>query len=743
MADTEFSYHPAAAATGAPLPLERYLPPIQPGAAAAWLAEHASPGSWVIDPFGSTPLLALELARAGYRVLIASNNPILSFMTEILAEAHPRADFQAALAHLASSRRGDELLETHLQSLYLTECAVCGRAIPAQGFLWKNGAAQPFARLLRCPHCGDESERPITPNDLDRLEKLPGQASLHRARAFERVNIDPDLRENIEEALRTYQPRQLYFLFTLINKIEGLALPEDRRRLLLALAFSLCDDASTLWPHAGGRSRPRQLTTPPQFVEKNLWLALEAALPLWASQEAPLPFTRWPQTPPASGGICLYTGRLRSLLPLPAEVQPAAAFAVLPRPSQAFWTYSAIWSGWVWGREAVLPLKGSLERRRYDWQWYAGAITATIGALRRVVTDGFPLLALLPDLAPGFLAAALLAAEAADFHLEGMAVRPAEEQAQVFWKAASLSPARTGHPVETVCKEAVRACLLERAEPTPYLPLYAACLSSLARNGALPPHQEQVAREQLTTLQNAIGKAFLQPGLRRYENQSEQAESGLWALADLPTGNQPLSDQIEKEVVRHLQKHPGCTTFALDSAMCRQFSGTLTPDLDLLLAVLESYGQAEGDPLRWYLRANEQPAARRADLDEAARTLQSLARRMGFTVEGDQPQTWRNPDGSPAYTYHFLGSALVSRYVLGEPPAGQGVLVLPGSRARLISQRLRRDPRLAEAARSWHFLKLRHLRNLATRTDLTPSLWLIALDGDPPGGEDAVQLQML
>jgi hypothetical protein len=78
--------------TGSPpaLPLARFLPPVPTGMASAWLKENVPRGSWLLDPLGSSPSLALEAARAGYRVLVACNNPILSFMIETLAAARAR-----------------------------------------------------------------------------------------------------------------------------------------------------------------------------------------------------------------------------------------------------------------------------------------------------------------------------------------------------------------------------------------------------------------------------------------------------------------------------------------------------------------------------------------------------------------------------------------------------------------------------------------------------------------------------
>ena len=61
-----------------PGPLARFMPPLEDGVISAWLPAyaHAPAGSWVLDPFGFSPRLALEAARAGYRVLVTVNNPI-------------------------------------------------------------------------------------------------------------------------------------------------------------------------------------------------------------------------------------------------------------------------------------------------------------------------------------------------------------------------------------------------------------------------------------------------------------------------------------------------------------------------------------------------------------------------------------------------------------------------------------------------------------------------------------------
>ena len=71
---------------GDSFPLGRFLPPLPQGAVSSWLHTNIPPGSWIIDPFCSAPMIAVEAAQAGYRVLAASNNPIERFLLELYCQ---------------------------------------------------------------------------------------------------------------------------------------------------------------------------------------------------------------------------------------------------------------------------------------------------------------------------------------------------------------------------------------------------------------------------------------------------------------------------------------------------------------------------------------------------------------------------------------------------------------------------------------------------------------------------------
>ena len=97
------------------------------------------------------------------------------------------------------------------------------------------------------------------------------------------------------------------------------------------------------------------------------------------------------------------------------------------------------------------------------------------------------------------------------------------------------------------------------------------------------------------------------------------------------------------------------------------------------------------------------------------------------------------------YAFHTTATSIVSRYLYQPAPLApeRCVVVLPGGRASLLAFKLRRDPHLAEtAARGWHFLKFRHLRQIHSNPSLTLEMWQEMLDADPPRWEDAIQMKM-
>lgn len=715
-----------------PGPLGRFLPPLEEGCITDWLAKHVPLGEWVLEPFGASPLPAVEAARAGYRVLIAANNPVTRFLIESYAAPLPQAELKAALADLAASRKGEERLEMHIQSLYLTECATCGRQVPALSFLWRKGAEAPYARVYLCPVCGQSGERLTTPADAARAARAAETAKLHRARVLERIAPlnDPD-REYAEEALGHYLPRSLYALATLINRLDSLELTPLRRRALQALLLSACDAANDLWPHPVERPRPRQLTTSPQFREQNLWQALEEGVETWADNTSPVQVTHWPQMP-AGAGICLFNGRLKDLAAHLNHPPLRAAVTAIPRPNQAFWTLSALWAGWLWGRESAAPFKSVLRRRRYDWEWHAEALYAAFGHLFDLLKPDAPFFGLLAEPEPSFLTAVLTAADFAGFNLQTLALRTADDPLQIGWTRSAGATRSGSSPDPGLVGAVLRQFLNDRGEAVPYLHLHAAGLIALAENSCLS-RSGQDLRSLLSDAAAAIQSA-LRAGenLAHYETGKHHSlESGLWRL---PIGQEqatPLPDRVEREVVRFLIRRPDSSRLEIERHLYSLFPSLLTPSRALVQAVLDSYALETNG--RWRLRPEDAPAARRTELQQMSALLETMGARLAYDVTCLQPNIilWQ-ANGQVAYAFYLTASAIVGDFFIRTPyPPEKCLLVLPGGRAGLLAYKLRRDPALRQASVGWRFVKYRLLRALADAPLLSRETWEEQVTSDP------------
>ena len=722
-----------------PGPLARFTPPLEEGVISAWLPAHASPGSWVLDPFGFSPRLALEAARAGYRVLVTVNNPITRFMLEMSADPPSETDFNAALADLAASKKGEERLGAHLQSLYLTPCEKCGNEIYADSFLWRKGEEAPYARIYTCPLCEDSGEREANPLDIERARKIASTDALHRSRAFERVTaLEDEDRVYTEEAIEHYLPRPLYFLTTVINRLDSLNLTPERRRALHALILVACDAGNTLWDYPTQRRRPKQLNIPSQFREYNLWTQLERGISRWLETSSKVVMEPWPNQIPESGGICLFEGRLKDFAEeVKREISIQAVTGSLPRPNQAFWTLSALWAGWLWGQEAVEPYKPALRRRRYDWAWNATALNAAFSVLLEMVATGTPFFALLSEPEPSSLTSALSAASAAGMDLTSLALRTEHDPIQIVWTCAGNS----NHPNTTQVGEvrkAIRAHLVERGEPASYLHVHAAGLIALTKANTLK-QKEQEFDEALRATQSLIQAALEEDPHFVHYSSGESVDTGLWGLGnnDLPVRGaaqsryyESLSDRVEIAVVTFLQKHPNSIFLEIEQDLYPRFPGLLTPSQGMIYAVLSSYANRENGA--WKLRVEDVAAARHRDLNQIARLIETMGMRLGYSTRKQGKNYLWEQNGVIERTFTILASALVGRALAETPdPPAQTVLVIPGGRAALVAYKLQRDPALAAHTKSIQVVKYRLLRTLVELPVLTRETFEEQIAGDP------------
>jgi hypothetical protein len=599
-------------------------------------------------------------------------------------------------------------------------------------------------KIYVCERCNFVGEAATTDVDWERAEVYAGR-SLQHALALEQVAPagDPD-RRHAETALSVYPGRALYALITILNKLEQLKLGPLLKSAAHALLLSAFDASNALWSYPEGRSRPRQLSASARYREDNVWRALERAVRIWAMEDPHLEVSQWSTaTQSEPGQVVIYAGPIRDLIPhLPTGV-PRCLLAVLPRPNQAFWTLSALWAAWLWGREAASPIRAALRRRRYDWAWHTNALRVVLSRLTPIMNPEARVLAFVPEAEPGFNAAAMAGFDGAGFRLDGCALRLAEGQAfYSFIVAKDVAHPLPKAEIQQEMSLAAENILRTRGEPAPYALLHAAAWCALA-------HRRQfdslwgVEETPLTTM---IGEIFERVLADRDTfirlGEFVEPESGLYWLANPANIETPLSDRVEALVLNVLREGTERTLLEVDNKVCSALPGLMTPDRRLVEACLSSYAQAQEREGYWQLRPEDEPETRKADCEEIRHLLINLGNRLGFDVRDEDPIGWLDDQGRTIYAFCVAQSAGLGAALDGEVEKPL-IFVLPGGRAALVAEKARRDPRLREWLRAQvGMIKFRHVRRLASEIGLDRDNLAVRLGIDPPEHHDP-QLPLL
>ncbi|HOE34237.1 MAG: hypothetical protein GX415_01275 [Chloroflexi bacterium] len=715
------------------LPLDRFLPPYFPGRALNWVSSHAEPASWILDPFGNDPFSALELARSGYRVLVASNNPVAAFILEVMASAPTVQEVGDAVLALADLRMSEGTrLEDYLNSFYQLPCPECGRQAEISAFIWSEERTEPISMQWACPHCRGAGELPGSPEYYQRLKALPSY-TLHRARALElAASLDDPLRPVMEEVVRFYSPRALILLQILLNKINHPDFTERQKKLLKALFLTTADQMNQLWTYPLGRNRPRQLIRPPTWQESNLWHAFLRSRSYWQTNLPPVTLREWPELPPQKGGISLFRGRLRELTPQPDPRLMTLVYATLPRRNQAFWNLSGLWSGWLWGKEGVTPLRHSLLRQRYDWTWHSQALVKVLSQLPGLVQKHIPILIQIGELDALFLIAGILAGQESGLRLLTCASDGGQDTLQCVWGIGRLQPTASGKNLRQAAKEAARAHLAERGEPANYLTLLTQIVVSAHQQDLLDPQPGKTLNERQEELEACLADADtfarFNPGL--------SPDTGQYWLRQPPIDYIPLAERLETALLELLRVNPAPSVEAVQHASNHSCPGLLTPETELVDAVMAAYAdQVPGNPPIWQLRQREELEVREQDLAEIFDILRQLAGRLGYEHQSSKNVVhWITRSGSVACSFFPVLTACVTPLLhLFSRTPGQKYIIIPASRSNLVSYRLKRDPNLQQlCGETWHFVKFRQIRNLKADALVTRETFAQRVLEDPP-----------
>jgi hypothetical protein len=729
--------YPAGAPPRNPGPLARFLPPLEEGSVAHILDQHA--GSVIFDPFGASPRLAIDAARAGRAVLVAANNPVTRFLLEHTAIPPLESDLRAALSRLGSASKDDSRLEPFLLELYLTECSTCSARVSADFFVWERETSRLELKGYHCPSCNHADVEPASDLDRERAQAYT-RRGLQHALALEQVAPagDPD-REHAEAALAVYPARALYALVTLLNKLEQTDLDPRQRAATHALLLSTFDAGNSLWGYPEGRARPRALTAAPHYREVNIWRQMERSMAEWELPASGVGVRPWKEGVPLERGyVTVFPGPARDLMSALSHDPPDAVLTVPPRPNQAYWTLAALWAAWLWGRSEAAPIRVGLRRRRYDWAWHTAALRTSVASVFAALRRDTPVFVLVPEAEPGFTAAVLTAFDHAGLRLGGAVLRNAEGQLYMTGRLESASaiplPAgEVGRRAAVVIESALEA----RNEPASFGLLHCTALEDLGKSRQLAAHAVSEDAAGPSPIAQAIEGALGDRSRFAHLGGGSEPESGsYWLARDRPIQDAPLADRVELLVAESLQRQGHATLVDIDRGVCAAFPGILTPDRRWVLACLRSYAEQAEDGEAWVLRTEDEVQSRLRDREELRTLLEELGLRLGHRVATEETQViWEASLGGRVAAYQIQSTAALGPFVASSSP--EVTIVIPGGRAALLGEKARRDPRM----RGWlqagtRLVKFRHIRRLASELTLRADAWRERLALDPMAEQD-------
>lgn len=714
-----------------PRQLARYLPDLPVGMFANWPDALPQDDGLIFDPFGLSPDLDIELAHLGRRVLVCVNNPIVRLLLELSAQPPSETELNRCVSILALASKAGQRLEGHIQSLYQTICVSCGKTIQASGYLWERDAELPYAREYTCPFCWNNGTFPITTEDEQVLAPVR-RAPLQRAWAIERIAPPGDpLRDDAVEVVDSHLARPMYVIFTLINRLESLDLTDRERLILNCILLSVLDDATPIQQLEHVILKPRQLIVPTKFREHNLWVSFEKSVDLWKNQPRKVRLTIYPEMPDGAG-ICIFGGRVRDLVDQPPAEEIKRVITAFPRPNQALWTLSAVWAAWLLGRKQAAGMAQVIARRRYDWNWHTSALSSTLKAVKQILSPEVHLVGLIPSVEPAFLTTVFQSMHQAGFGCTGLSIRVEDELAQSTWKLNTPANSTGAGNLAGCVRQTAGEFLQEKGEPAEYLEMTAVACLGIEKYQAWPVEQTQ------TNLLQQMRAAYSNPTIFRHHGSGEQTlESGMWGLRQMPEESDSLSDRMEEKTVRILANGSPLNLEELENRIRKELKPVFIPIQGYLNHILQSYAEEDNPGSgHWLIRINEHPALRESDIKTIRSLTDTLGIRLGYqTKHHGRMVEWLEP-GTEAvrYQFHIITHARISSIVSAPNLYGAiQSIVLPGSRANLLTYKVKQNPLLEEQmAEGWHLVKFRHIYRLAENPMLTTDSLQLWLDSDPP-----------
>lgn len=410
----------------------------------------------VFDPIGNQPYLIADLLAENATVVADPVNPVDEVVLSCLIDP-PAADIPNQIRNAFYDQRyADQRLEQYLKGLYRTTCSECGKEVQARFFIHETGSDELLEKIYTCS-CGVGGAHPANKQDKAMSAEWRRSDGMYRskiAQSFHGVsNVD---RQDVLDVLSVYTPRALFALDLIVHKIKP-TLNEDARRYFDLVLLYIADSVASLWNIKDRKDLPLQIYTPKVRMEFNIWLAVEEALALLEELAK--------SNDGANGKLLIGSPGIHG------APTPTAISAVVPRPNQAYWALSALWTRWLLNRPTDEPFLRTIIRKKLDWDWFYDASTAM---LRRISENAkkIPIHFVLLDKEPEYTATFMFALNNAFYELKNFAIQPATETLLLRCTLGRRISVFTIDEVQRSKPDHLRVTLREtlerKKEPVPY-----------------------------------------------------------------------------------------------------------------------------------------------------------------------------------------------------------------------------------------------------------------------------------
>ncbi len=759
--------------------LRAHRQPLAENVAAHFIETFTQPNDLILDPFVASDAVVRAAVLRGRRILAVDSNPLVAWATRVQATLPNAREIGAALARLGDTRKEGETLRAALEKMYMTLCARCGGAVSADYFVWrrsdgKNLLAEKIYTCAQCGTCRDDA----TETDRQRAQDAAPRGLPYHLLVQRLLADDPANTPTLKRLLDLYSPRNLNALAAISQKLDAEFRDDAARNVLAALLLHALDVGTMLY------ASPDALPTreiPSEFVECNIWRALENAARGLGERAPALRLASSPaqvlesRTPAAFIG----QGGARYLAENAADARAAFILSSPARLDPIFWELSFLWTRWLLGKNAAVPLQVFLEPESQRWGWYGKALTNALADTAKLARAEARLVVAFPSGSHAMIEALMLAA-APQFALEDFAFRPergardATEWGalrgdyQVVWQRAdasveTVSGNTLASNVRATALDAARAILDARGEPLAYSWLHHAALDKLARENVLAQLLAAKYRQgdnAFQFLRHRMEEGFKEGYLQEIDHWEDKTRVVWLRRAARIARKEEQSEfavQIENVTRALLQTRRRVAANELEDELAKRFGGLLTPEIELVEICARAHANcADGF---WEWRAPDVET----DLTRARALAHALGEHLGYVVKENAERfdlIWRAEKIIPAsargslqqerivedaYAFVFRPRAEFAELLAARATPLHGLVVIPETQVELTRERLRRDPRrVQELTRAgWEFLRVPLMEMLQREDFATRPEFQLTWGLDPPWLEGQEQMQLL